>query len=49
VPQPPEEQLAATADLSDLDALDVTDREHWEEGPPQEIFRELRGRCPVHW
>jgi cytochrome P450 len=48
MPKPPEEQLAA-ADLSDLDAIDVTDREHWEHGPPHEIFKELRGRCPVHW
>jgi cytochrome P450 len=44
----PPDQLAGT-DLSDLDALDVTDREHWEDGPPHEIFKELRGRCPVHW
>jgi cholest-4-en-3-one 26-monooxygenase len=33
----------------DLEALDVTDAEHWEDGPPYEIFSELRGRCPVHW
>jgi cytochrome P450 len=45
---PPEEQLAGT-DLSDLDAIDVPDRENWEGGPPHEIFKELRGRCPVHW
>ncbi len=36
-------------DLSDLDALDVPEREHWLEGPPHAIFKELRGRCPVHW
>jgi cytochrome P450 len=48
VNEPPDPQLAAT-DLSDLDALDVTDREHWEKGPPYEIFKELRGRCPMHW
>ncbi len=56
--KPPQEQLADHArarasatrfTLADLDALDVTDREHWEDGPPQEIFKELRGRCPVHW
>jgi cytochrome P450 len=46
--KPPEEQLAEKR-YADLDALDVTDREHWEDGPPQEIFKELRGRCPVHW
>jgi cholest-4-en-3-one 26-monooxygenase len=39
------------SELSDaeLEALDVTDRENWEDGPPHEIFAELRGRCPVHW
>ena len=36
-------------DLSDLDAVDVPDRENWEDGPPHELFKELRGRCPVHW
>ena len=46
--KPAQDQLAST-ELSDLDALDVTDREHWQDGPPHEIFKELRGRCPVHW
>ena len=32
-----------------LDAIDVTDAEHWEQGPPHEIFRDLREGCPVHW
>jgi cytochrome P450 len=36
-------------DLSDLDAIDVPDRPNWESGPPHELFKELRGRCPVHW
>src|ERR671911_2180818 len=40
---------AANLDDEQLKALDVTDREHWEQGPPHEIFKELRGRCPVHW
>jgi cytochrome P450 len=56
--KPPEQQLAddsrardsATRFMSaDLDALDVTDREHWEDGAPHQIFKELRGRCPAHW
>jgi cytochrome P450 len=34
---------------ADLDAVDVPDRENWEQGPPHELFTELRGRCPVHW
>jgi cholest-4-en-3-one 26-monooxygenase len=33
----------------DLDQIDVTDSEHWEDGPPHEIFTELRARCPIHW
>ena len=56
--KPSEQQLAddsrardsATRFMSaDLDALDVTDREHWEDGAPHQIFKELRGRCPAHW
>jgi cholest-4-en-3-one 26-monooxygenase len=30
------------------DAL-VLEREHWENGPPLELFRRMRGECPVHW
>jgi cytochrome P450 len=48
VTKPPDQQLAAT-DLSDLDAIDVPDRENWENGPPHELFKELRSRCPMHW
>jgi len=45
--KPPEQQLAS-ADLSDLDAIELAEREHWENGPPHEIFKALRERCPVH-
>ena len=27
----------------------VTEREHWPQGPPHELFKRLRGECPVHW
>ncbi|HET7589928.1 MAG TPA: cytochrome P450 [Solirubrobacterales bacterium] len=27
----------------------VLDREHWENGPPLELFKRMRGECPVHW
>jgi cholest-4-en-3-one 26-monooxygenase len=30
------------------DAL-VLEREHWGEGPPLELFKRMRGECPVHW
>jgi cytochrome P450 len=46
--KPAQDQIAPDY-LTDLDALDVTDRPYWQNGPPHEIFKELRGRCPVHW
>jgi cholest-4-en-3-one 26-monooxygenase len=30
------------------DAL-VLEREHWANGPPLELFKRMRGECPVHW
>jgi cytochrome P450 len=27
----------------------VLDRERWLDGPPHELFKELRANCPVHW
>jgi cholest-4-en-3-one 26-monooxygenase len=32
-----------------LDQIEVIARQHWEDGPPHELFRDLRGQCPVHW
>jgi cytochrome P450 len=34
---------------SDLRAVNVTEREHWEDGPPHELFKQIRSECPVHW
>jgi cholest-4-en-3-one 26-monooxygenase len=34
---------------SDLENLFLGDREHWQDGPPHELFKRLRGECPVHW
>jgi cytochrome P450 len=45
----PARTQADEATESDLDRIDVPDRENWEDGPPHELFKELRGRCPVHW
>jgi cytochrome P450 len=33
----------------DIESVEVTEREHWLEGPPHEVFREMRGKCPIHW
>lgn len=43
----PPEQTAPTE--TPIDELLVTEREHWGEGPPHEIFKRLRSECPVHW
>src|SRR3954454_4847927 len=39
----------ATRPAANLVELRVADNELWEQGPPHEIFKELRERCPVHW
>ena len=27
----------------------VFEREHWPDGPPHALFKQLRSECPVHW
>ena len=36
-------------DQTRLEDVLVTEREHWPDGPPHELFKEMRARCPVHW
>jgi cytochrome P450 len=38
-----------STDQTPLEEVLVTEREQWLDGPPHELFRELRGKCPVHW
>ena len=38
-----------TTNQTRLDQVNVGDLEHWEEGPPHELFKQLRNECPVHW
>ena len=33
----------------DLEKELVLEREHWVGGPPHHLFKEMRGKCPVHW
>ena len=40
---------ATPADAAPLDGVLVTDREHWVDGPPHELFTRMRRECPVHW
>ncbi len=34
---------------SDLEHARLAERELWLNGPPHELFREMRAKCPVHW
>jgi cholest-4-en-3-one 26-monooxygenase len=38
-----------TTTNSDLEHVLVSEREQWLKGPPHEMFRRLRGECPIHW
>jgi cytochrome P450 len=35
--------------VSSLEETLVTERQQWQDGPPHELFSQLRGQCPVHW
>jgi cytochrome P450 len=37
------------AEETTLEGILVGDRERWKDGPPHELFKQLRGECPVHW
>jgi len=34
---------------SDLENVELTDSELWLDGPPHEMFRQMRSGCPMHW
>jgi cholest-4-en-3-one 26-monooxygenase len=38
--------LAENGDLRDVLLIE---REHWADGPPHELFKQMRSECPVHW
>jgi cholest-4-en-3-one 26-monooxygenase len=33
----------------DIKSVELTERQHWLQGPPLEVFKEMRGKCPIHW
>jgi cytochrome P450 len=38
-----------SADPIRVDEVLVSERELWMDGPPHELFKQLRHECPVHW
>jgi cytochrome P450 len=49
----PTDQTPATAatpaETVSLDQVLVADLDHWQDGPPHELFARMRRECPVHW
>jgi cytochrome P450 len=33
----------------DIEAVELTEEELWADGPPYALFKEMRGKCPIHW
>ncbi len=33
----------------DIESVELADSELWTDGPPYEVFKEIRQGCPVHW
>jgi cytochrome P450 len=43
------DQTEIAAGKGDIEDALVLEREHWEHGPPLELFKRMRSECPVHW
>ena len=41
--------MAIDPDVRPLEERLVFEREEWLDGPPHELFKQLRAECPVHW
>ncbi len=33
----------------DIESVEIAESPLWRDGPPYELFKEMRGKCPVHW
>src|SRR4051795_4892302 len=38
-----------SAEPTTLNETLVADQQQWKDGPPYELFKQLREQCPVHW
>jgi cytochrome P450 len=34
---------------SELQSVLLAEHELWADGPPHEVFKQMRGQCPIHW
>ncbi len=33
----------------DIETVELTEEDLWADGPPYEVFKEMRSKCPIHW
>jgi cytochrome P450 len=33
----------------DIETVELTEEQLWVDGPPYGVFKEMRGKCPIHW
>ena len=43
------DQTDIAAGKGDVEDALLLEREHWIDGPPVELFKRMRGECPIHW
>lgn len=43
------DQTEIAAGAGDVEDALLLEREHWVDGPPLELFKRMRGECPIHW
>jgi cytochrome P450 len=46
---PDAEARAGAAAPSDIASVELAENQLWAQGPPYELFKRLRGECPIHW
>jgi cytochrome P450 len=32
-----------------VESVELADAQLWTDGPPYDVFKEMRGKCPIHW
>jgi cytochrome P450 len=35
--------------VEDIKKLELAERRHWLDGPPYDLFKQMRAECPIHW
>jgi cytochrome P450 len=41
--------MASTSRDIDIESVELTEEELWLDGPPYDLFKEMRNKCPIHW